>query len=67
MYGILSSDTDFAAITYNYHFNDFNNKGWEVGTGIIYYKQDEYTPLFAQEPEKEKSGASITFNLGYTF
>lgn len=64
---LLASDTDFAAITYNYHFDGFNGNGWEIGTGIAYYKQDEYKVLFVPNIEKEKSGVSIVFNLGYTF
>ncbi len=67
MYGILSSNTDFAAVTYNYHFSGFSIKGWEIGTGLTYYIEEEYTPLFADEPEKEYKGLGIIFNLGYTF
>jgi hypothetical protein len=67
MYGILSSDTAFGGITYNYHFNGFNSKGWEVGTGLTYYKQDEYTAIFAEKPESKNEGFGIAINLGYVF
>ncbi|MEP4889698.1 MAG: hypothetical protein ABJV04_06700 [Aliiglaciecola sp.] len=67
MYGILSSDTVFGGITYNYHFNGFNNKGWELGTGITYYEEDEYTQIFGGEQESKDKGVGILINLGYVF
>ncbi|MDP2560809.1 hypothetical protein [Psychrobium sp. 1_MG-2023] len=65
--GIFSSDTQFAGVTYNYHFDGFENDGWELGLVAFYYREKEHKRLFSHIVDEEETGVGISFNLGYSF
>jgi len=65
--GLFSADYNYASVNYNYHFDGFHKKGWEIGTGIAYVQRDGYNVLFSGEYREEKKSAALVFNLGYTF
>jgi len=67
MFGIFGGDRDYVAMTYNYHFNGFHHSGWEIGTGIGYFKTEEHAILFSREVHEEEKEARLIFNLGYKF
>ncbi|AOT07580.1 hypothetical protein [Pseudoalteromonas luteoviolacea] len=66
-YGVFNDDTDFLGLTYNYHFNGFHNSGWEIGTGISYFRTDEYHALFGHKKHEEEREVGLLFNIGYKF
>ncbi|KZN43637.1 hypothetical protein N474_20460 [Pseudoalteromonas luteoviolacea CPMOR-2] len=67
MYGIFGGDKDYIAMTYNYHFKGFHNSGWEIGTGVGYFKTEEHSIWFSSDVAEEEEKAHIIFNIGYKF
>jgi len=67
IFGIFSSDINFASLNYNYHFNGFHNSGWEIGLGISYVQQDSYTPWGSSEQTEDRKGPGLSISLGYSF
>ena len=67
IFGLYNYDTEFVAMTYNYHFNGFKRRGWELGAGLGYMKETRYKYLFSNKKREEKTGSRIVFNLGYSF
>jgi hypothetical protein len=66
--GVLSADTEYGFITYNYHFSGFQNNSWVLGTGIGYYNQDEHMEFFSSgKPKERENGMALTFDIGYKF
>ncbi|MBQ4877774.1 hypothetical protein J8M21_11200 [Pseudoalteromonas luteoviolacea] len=65
--GILRDDTDYVALTYNYHLTGFHNSGFEIGTGLGVYHRDESTFLSGIEIEEKTTEPTLIFNIGYKF
>lgn len=65
--GILDGDSRYGLITYNYHLNGFQSKGWVFGTGIGLYDQEAYVPLFGYERINPSKKAMYTLDVGYKF
>lgn len=65
-FSLFSSDVDFAAISYSYHLDGFDNQGWEFGMAGGYYQEDEDGGIF-NVPEDTEEGGFITLNVGYNF
>ena len=39
------NDTKLVSLNFNYHFNGFDNGGWELGPSVVYYSEDDHKPL----------------------
>ena len=66
--GVLSADTEYGFLTYNYHFSGFQNNGWVLGTGIGYYNKNEYEVFFGKGKTREReNGVALTLDIGYKF
>jgi hypothetical protein len=61
---LLRTEDGFAFVTYNYHFNGIDQKGFVIGTGIGATREDENSII--NTGNREYSTA-LTFNLGYKF
>jgi hypothetical protein len=65
--GFFNDDSKYGFITYNYHVDGFKNSGWVVGTGVGFYDEDPYTPLFGKESTNPARKVMLTFDIGYKF
>lgn len=60
-------DSKYGLITYNYHFTNFQESGWVLGTGIGYVKENSFKALFSDVEKQSESSAFITLDIGYKF
>jgi hypothetical protein len=65
--GILNDGARYGLITYNYHMDGFKNNGWVVGTGVGFFDEKSYIPLFSNERKSPSKKALFTIDIGYKF
>ena len=65
--GIFDNGSRYGHINYNYHMNGFKNDGWVFGTGVGFYQQNSYTPLFGNERLSPSRKAMFIVDIGYKF
>ncbi len=61
----LQSEDGFLFATYDYHFEGFANKGFVIGTGLGFTRED--TGGFYADLGKTETSTSVTLNIGYKF
>ncbi|OCQ22597.1 hypothetical protein A7985_01120 [Pseudoalteromonas luteoviolacea] len=64
---IFGDYTDYVALTYNYHVSGFHNSGWELGTGVGYFVNEESSTIFSSKVIEEEKEANLFINIGYKF
>ena len=64
--GFLSRSTGYIGPTFNYHADGFNQGGWEVGTGLYFYRKFDDSGFFSKEKENSNH-VGLALHFGYHF
>ncbi len=58
----------YGFLTYNHHFDGFENDGWVLGAGVGFYNEAAYSLSFEDGKRKNpKAIAMYTVDIGYKF